>query len=70
MTKSDQKNGTDPFLLSLLVCPVSGSVLMLSKEKKELMSKPAKLAFPIRDGIPILVESEARPLTEDELKKI
>jgi uncharacterized protein YbaR (Trm112 family) len=70
MANNADAHHTDPFLLELLVCPISGSTLIFSKDKKELISKPAKRGFPIRDGIPILVESETRVIPEEELKKI
>jgi uncharacterized protein YbaR (Trm112 family) len=70
MANNADTHHADPFLLALLVCPISGSALILSKDKKELISKPAKRAFPIRDGIPILVESETRIVPDEELKKI
>ena len=53
----------DPKLLELLVCPVSLGALSYDKKKNELISDKAKLAYPIRDGIPIMLESEARPLS-------
>lgn len=59
---------TDRFLLSKLVCPVTGGPLTLSKANNELLSRSAKLGFPIRDGIPILVISEARELQASEWK--
>ena len=49
-------------LLEILICPITGSKLLLDKEKNELISKKGKLAYPIRDNIPILLESEARKL--------
>lgn len=58
---------TDPKMLELLICPVTGGELHYDKERQELVSKKAKLAFPIRDGIPIMLASEARPLEEDEI---
>ena len=57
----------DPKLLELLVCPVTKGPLDLDREKQELISRSARLAYPIRDGIPIMLEGEARPLTDDEL---
>ncbi len=58
---------TDPKMLELLICPVTGGELHYDKERQELVSKKARLAFPIRDGIPIMLASEARPLEENEL---
>jgi uncharacterized protein len=52
----------DPKLLDLLVCPLTKSALRYDRDKNELISKAAKLAFPIRDGIPILLPSEAREI--------
>lgn len=60
MTKSSQS--IDPKLLELLVCPVSRKPLKYNKETQELISEEAKLAYPIRDGIPILLPEEARKL--------
>ncbi len=56
----------DKKLLDILVCPVTKGPLIYDKEKSELISKSARLAYPIRDGIPIMLEDEARPLDEDE----
>ena len=49
-------------LLKILICPKTGSKLLFDKEKNELISKTGNLAYPIRDNIPILLESEARKL--------
>ena len=56
----------DKKLLSILVCPVSKAPLHYDKEKQELVCKASGLAYPIRDGIPVMLEDEARPLTTDE----
>ena len=50
-------------LLTILICPKTGSKLLFDKEKNELISKKGKLAYPIRDNIPILLENEARKLS-------
>ena len=50
-------------LLKILICPKTGSKLLFDKAKNELISKKAKLAYPIRDNIPILIENEARKLS-------
>ncbi len=50
-------------LLAILICPKTGSKLYFDKEKNELISEKAKLAYPIKDNIPILIESEARKLS-------
>ena len=52
----------DPKLLELLVCPLTKTVLVYDADRNELVSKAARLAFPIRDGIPIMLSSEARVL--------
>ena len=54
--------GVNPRLLEILICPVTGGPLIFDREACELISKKAKLAFPIRDGLPIMLESEARDL--------
>lgn len=56
----------DARLLDILVCPVCKSSLEYRKEQKELVCKPCKLAFPVRDDIPIMLEEEARALGQDE----
>ncbi len=58
----------DPKLLELLVCPQTHAPLEYDAERNELISRAAKLAYPIRDGIPIMLVEEARELTEDELR--
>jgi len=57
----------DPKLLELLVCPVTKGPLQYDREHQELTSRSARLAYPVRDGIPILLENEARTLTDEEL---
>lgn len=56
----------DAKLLAILVCPITKGPLIYKKEQNELISKSARLAYPIRDGIPVLLEEEARKLNEDE----
>mgnify|MGYP002845835624 FL=1 len=56
----------DPKLLNILVCPVSKAPLEYDKEKQELLCKASGLAYPVRDGIPVMLEEEARALTTDE----
>ena len=60
---------TDPRLLEFMVCPVTRATLSLSADRTELISRRARLAFPIRDGIPLLTTEAARELTDDELRK-
>ncbi len=54
----------DPVLLELLVCPVCQGALTYDREKNELISKQAGLAYPIRDGVPIMLVDEARKITD------
>ena len=54
--------GIDPKLLEILVCPLTKSTLEYDADKQELTSRAAKLAYPIRDGIPIMLPEEARKL--------
>ena len=56
----------DPKLLDILVCPLSKSTLRYDRERQELVSEQAGLAYPIKDGIPIMLVDEARTLGEDE----
>ena len=58
----------DQKLLDILICPVSNDSLILVGE--ELFSKKGMLAYPIRDGIPIMLENEARKLSEEDIKDI
>ncbi|ARV17798.1 COG2835 Uncharacterized conserved protein [Comamonadaceae bacterium] len=57
----------DTRLIELLVCPVTKGPLEFDREKQELISRSARLAYPVRDGIPVLLENEARVLTDAEL---
>ena len=57
----------DTKLLELLVCPVTKGPLTYDREKQELVSKSARLAYPVRDGLPIMLEAEARTLSDEEL---
>ena len=56
----------DPKLLEILVCPVTKGPLVYDREKQELISKSARLAYPVRDGIPVMLEDEARRLEPSE----
>ncbi|HUH94926.1 MAG TPA: Trm112 family protein [Casimicrobiaceae bacterium] len=56
----------DPKLLEILVCPVTKGPLIYDRERQELVSKSARLAYPIRDGIPVMLEEEARKLGPSE----
>lgn len=56
----------DKKLLSILVCPVSKAPVEYDEQHQELICKASGLAYPVRDGIPVMIESEARKLTVDE----
>mgnify|MGYP000001606975 CR=1 FL=1 len=60
----------DNKLLELLVCPVTKGPLHYDRERQELLSRSARLAYPVRNGIPILLENEARPLSDEELEQL
>ena len=57
----------DTKLLELLVCPVTKGPLDYDRTKQELVSRSARLAYPVKDGMPVMLESEARVLTDEEL---
>jgi len=57
-------------LLEILVCPITKSPLIYDKKNQELISKSARLAYPIRDDIPIMLEDEARVISEEELENL
>ena len=61
---SESKSGVDPKLLELLVCPLTKAPLEYDAGAQELISRQAGLAYPIRDGIPIMLPDEARPLED------
>lgn len=63
-------NEVDPKLLEILVCPATRERLVYRRETSELLSKKARLAYPIRDGIPIMLVNEARALTDDEVNAL
>lgn len=60
----------DHKLLELLVCPVTKGPLEMNRERQELISRSARLAYPIRDGIPVLLEEQARTLSDEELEQL
>jgi uncharacterized protein len=60
----------EPRLLELLVCPVTKGPLVFLRERSELVSRSARLAYPVRDGIPVLLEAEARTLSDAELEAL
>ncbi len=62
MTNETNEPGLDPRLLEMLICPVTRGKLTYDRARGELISEKARLAFPIRNGIPIMLAEEARPL--------
>lgn len=66
MTESLPPPKVDPRLLEVLVCPVTKGPLEYHRAARELISRSAKLAYPVRDGVPVMLPEEARPLEEGE----
>ena len=60
----------DKKLLDILVCPVTKGRLVYDKKNQELLSRSARLAYPIRDGIPVMLEEEARTISEEEAEQL
>ena len=60
----------DPKLLELLVCPVTKGPLDFDRDKGELISRSARLSYPVRDGIPVMLEGEARAVSDEELEAL
>ncbi len=60
----------DSKLLDILACPVTKGPLIYDKKAQELISKSARLAYPIKDGTPVMLEVEARELTQDEVEQL
>jgi uncharacterized protein YbaR (Trm112 family) len=65
---SETEARVDPKLLEILVCPVTKAALTYDAAKQELISKAARLAYPIKNGIPIMLADEARELSDEELR--
>ncbi|GJL93642.1 MAG: UPF0434 protein R03186 [Hyphococcus sp.] len=70
MSDTHQASEIDPKLLEVLVCPQTRGRLVYDRHAGELLSKKAALAYPIRDGVPIMLVDEARTLNDDEIAKI
>ena len=68
-TSEKTKHEVDPRLLEILVCPVTKAPLKYHPEQQELVCKASGLAYPIRDDIPVMLESEARTLTPEERER-
>lgn len=66
--QADAGHRVDPKLLEILVCPLTKAPLEYDPAAGELISRTARLAYPVRDGIPIMLPDEARPLRDDEVK--
>ena len=64
MNDTEPGRGVDPRLLEVLVCPLTKTSLRYDRERQELISEAARLAFPIRDGVPIMLPDEARRLED------
>jgi len=67
--QGEPTNAVDPKLLELLVCPLTKTRLIYDAAAGELISIAAGLAFPIRNGVPLMIEDAARHLTDDDLKR-
>jgi uncharacterized protein YbaR (Trm112 family) len=59
----------DTRLLQLLVCPVTKGPLEYDHQRQELISRSARLAYPVRDGLPVMIEAQARALTDEEIER-
>lgn len=66
-TQISRNGGVDPKLLEMLVCPLTKAALLWNPDTSELVSRAARLAYPVRDGVPIMLPSEARSLDAEEL---
>ncbi|MEO8487408.1 MAG: Trm112 family protein [Betaproteobacteria bacterium] len=60
----------DAKLVEILVCPVTKGPLVYDRDRQELVSRAAGLAYPVRDGIPVMLEDEARRLTPEEVERL
>jgi len=60
----------DSRLLEILVCPVTKAPLVWDAQKQELQCRASRLAYPVRDGIPVMIEEEARTLSDEELARL
>jgi len=66
MSETPSYSVVDPRLLEVLVCPVTRTPLVYDRKRGELISKAARLAYPVRDGVPVMLPEEARQLGEGE----
>jgi uncharacterized protein YbaR (Trm112 family) len=67
---AERAGRVDRRLLEILVCPMTKTPLVYDEARQELISRAARIAYPIRDGIPIMLQDEARPLDEEELRAL
>ena len=67
---AEQAGRVDRRLLEILVCPMTKTPLVYDEARQELISQAARVAYPIRDGVPIMLQDEARPLDEEELRAL
>lgn len=67
---SDAAGEIDPKLLEMLICPQTHGLLVYDRERGELLSKKAMLAYPVRDGVPIMLAEEARRLSDEEAARL
>jgi len=70
MSGTDHAGEIDPKLLEILVCPETKGPLVYDRAAQELLSKKARLAYPIRDGVPIMLAEEARALSDEEAARL
>ena len=70
MSEPETKNEIDPRLLEILVCPQTKGPLVYDRDNDELLSKKAMLAYPVRDGVPVMLIDEARELSDEEIAKL
>lgn len=70
MRRDKSAMAVDPKLLELLVCPLTKGALSWDAANNELVSRLARIAYPVRDGIPVMLPSEARSLSDEELAKL
>lgn len=69
-TPAEEPNAVDPKLLELLVCPLTKTQLVYDATTRELLSRAAGLAFPIRNGVPLMIEEAARKLTDADWRRL
>lgn len=67
---AEEPNAVDPKLLELLVCPLTKTQLVYDATTRELLSRAAGLAFPIRNGVPLMIEEAARKLTDADWRRL